>query len=348
MNIMQYFQKFSSTVTKSDRRQAFHMLLVSFLMGFFLLISFNFISNESAFGSLKECNVKPWKCENNPDKGDSDRFFPGGGNSSIPYLIAPRYSVIRNQRPTLKWNDMSEKSIYRVSLCSRVELKDKTCSRSKVIRRKEISISKKGDLLTASLSYPNEWNLLEKNEYYRPLIEELTDNQEPSGKTSEDDIIDEKHPSVEKNYPGNERGMTGAGIGFWVDVPDNTNQSVLPLTATVSDLIAEFLKRYLYAEAIDFLEQNFTFYPSQYVHYWLGYLHYKSGLNLLAKGYYEKAKSEFEKSELEEDKKILKGINEDLGRISDYLSTLKPVVPSVSNAVQAIQKQGGSFLQGIT
>jgi hypothetical protein len=82
---------------------------------------------------LKDCPVSKTKKANIPVKGPNknyliskecgiastlsgDKLMPGGWDSSIPFIVSPRYTKILDVNPELKWNDIGNGASYKVEL----------------------------------------------------------------------------------------------------------------------------------------------------------------------------------------------------------------------------------------
>jgi hypothetical protein len=59
-------------------------------------------------------------CLGSPVQGEND-FHPGGWNTSIPYIVSPRYTKLLTPFPILRWNNINSEKPYEVKLC-RIDL----------------------------------------------------------------------------------------------------------------------------------------------------------------------------------------------------------------------------------
>jgi len=48
--------------------------------------------------------------------GDISKIRPGGNNQLIPFIISPRYTLLLNNCPTLRWNAVKDEQVYTVTL----------------------------------------------------------------------------------------------------------------------------------------------------------------------------------------------------------------------------------------
>jgi hypothetical protein len=147
-------------------------------------------------GSVSLDNICPGVSD--PKVGpDLERFRYGGTDRNIPYVISPRYSMLRDPRPTLRWNAVPKTQRYSVELFNDRSSKVicKISNTTGVINRNIVSVPFDG--CNDENSYPY---ILKPGNFYRLRIIAHT----PSGDiSSEKDYIDcNEYRSEARNVSG--------------------------------------------------------------------------------------------------------------------------------------------------
>lgn len=194
--------------------------------------------------------------------------MPGGSEPLIPYIISPRYTLLLNEQPTLRWNSVEGASSYVVSLYKA----DGSFIWNTKVSGTEVDYQGKSPL--------------EREVDYCLVIK--ADN----GRSSKDESVNLE------NYDPQERGVSGLNFRLIgedeVSKVQSLTEEIAKLDYTEEDkaiaLAHEYAENDLFAEAIDTLEglvKGDTTKPEVYRS--LGAFYGASGLNLLAERRYLRA-----------------------------------------------------------
>jgi hypothetical protein len=213
------------------------------------------------------------ECGESPPLGDE--FLPGGWNSSIPYIISPRYTKILESPSVFRWNSIGSQAKYEV----RLKKIDNSGNRTLLWNKTQESLQLSNDEVV-SMSYPNDEKLLQPGDYELIIVSSNKDSlmeQEPQTYSSPDGILGRRFTLVDKE--GASKIQTGVKI-----LKKARNSS--------SQEIANFyVKNGFYANAIQELEDDLTQNKVSQISIYqaLGNLYQRIGLNSLAAKNYIRA-----------------------------------------------------------
>jgi hypothetical protein len=223
----------------------------------------------------------------------SGKFLPGGVNSLIPYVVGPRYTMVRSRQPLLRWNAVSGASKYTVYLFDDRARKLDDGSLEPICTVQDIIAPPKAGVVTTNL---NCWKdsqpyQLELGHFYRIKV----DAHLVKITSSDEEVIDRN------KYRAEQRGVEG--IEFQLISPQQekeiaesiktVNQGIQKQEQKSLNIASIYESYNLYAEAIQLLEESVQGGSSNPdVHIRLGDYYAISGLIALAKSSYCKAESE--------------------------------------------------------
>lgn len=189
-------------------------------------------------------------CEAPPNSRlNPEQFLAGGYDSSIPYIISPRYTRIKTSRPTLKWNAVQGVDEYEVTIC---EIEEGSC-----VRRFDPVKYHTSKKRMEVLEYPFGIKL-EKDKEYKLVI---TTNQDIAS-PQEENNLKEKYGDLRKYYAPEFIGGGVSGLNFKV-LEERTRKNILePKLQAISNwqepseikefgIVLAYENNYLYSEAIE-------------------------------------------------------------------------------------------------
>jgi hypothetical protein len=208
--------------------------------------------------------------------GDSDvRFFIGGLDKALPYIISPRYTLIQTNQPILQWNSVEGATNYSVSVLTDRSTKP-VCTIQKIV----------ADPMTSTMKIPFEYcrqsdsnkYQLEEGLFYRVVVTTSA-------------MVSSEQESVDKSdYRSEYRGVEGIEFRLIsTKIKDNINEAISTLNQNIEDnqekqlsIAAVYASYNLYSEAISVLENSVEKPSTPSVYIQLGDYYALSGLLLRA------------------------------------------------------------------
>jgi tetratricopeptide (TPR) repeat protein len=214
-----------------------------------------------------------------PFLGDPTEIRLGGNNPLIPYIVSPRYTLLLENRPTLRWNAVEGAIRYTVKLYREELLEDIPVWQRSVESTEPIEG-------VEEFSYPSEEKPLEAGADYRLLVEADNDRRSQEEKIDIDEYDIESRGVSELRF----RLLGEVQAQSVREAIEEITQRQSPSDDDLITLALHYAENNLYAEAIEILNsvvKNDSKKPELYRI--LGDFYAQSGLNLLAEESYLKA-----------------------------------------------------------